>query len=354
MASQITGQEFTYSVGWGGQYGGTGGARENLMDPIVILDPTDTPLLNMLPKEDWSAPYVEWLTDSLPVLNTGGALEGADFGVGVNYSGTAVTGTRVRLKNCTQIQELGFAASRTAVQTSQRGMYAGVRNEYQYQLFRHMKALMRNIDGRISANGAEALGNSGDVANTGRLTTVLRGFTTVSCTANVNAAFATGSYASIRGSMDKLGADPDTMFVTSQVKVNISVGVLSGVLAPGGATTIAGNAGLLRRFNADAYEKEVSSIIDVMEDDFGRVVLIRDRWMPSAATTGTGVTGASQAYFLMDRSKVKIGFFQRPDHFPLPPNGDHQRGFVLAEWGLKLLHPGSLGIGYNVTDAAYS
>jgi hypothetical protein len=355
-----TGWEGSYDMDWGGKMaaGSNSANRENLMDPVVILDPTDTPLLNMLPKEEWPAPYVEWMTDIINATNTGGAAEGGEWAPGINDAadGASVTGARTRYKNNTQIMKIQFAASRTAIQTSQRGFTAGVRNEYQYHLFRSMKALMRNIDARISANGALCAGQTGNSTGTGssaRLTTVLRGFGSI-VTGNVNSTFATGSYANIRGLMDAAGADPDTMFVTSQTKVNISAGILAGTMVYGAASTIAGNAGLLRRFNADAYEKEVSSIIDVMEDDFGRVVLIRDRWMPNAAGTATGVTGTGSAYFIMDRSKVKVGFFQRPDHFPLPPNGDSQRGFVLAEWGMKLLHPKALGVGYNVTDAPYA
>jgi hypothetical protein len=341
-----TGWEGSYDVKWPGT--ANAGNRENLMDPIVILDPTDTPVLNMLPKEEWPAPYVEWLTDTLIATATGAAYEGAEWKPGVNFDDSASFLTsRVRYKNNTQINTIAFAATRSQIQTSQRGLTAGVRNEYQYQLFKAMKALMRNIDARIVVSGATAVCVTGDMA-TARFTCGLRGFTGAS-SVNVSGLFATASYASLRATMDTNGADPDTMFVNSPVKVAISAGVLGGTLIPNGGGTTAVQ-GLLRRFNADAYEKELSTIIDVMEDDFGRVVLIRDRWMPSANTTaGTGTT-AGAAYILLDRSKAKVGFFQRPDHFPLPPNGDSQRGFVLAEWGTKLLHPYAMGVGANVTN----
>jgi hypothetical protein len=352
-----TGYEQSYNVGWPSNVATTiqvsAGNRENLMDPIIILDPTDTPLVNMLPKEEWPAPYVEWLTDTLPTTATGGAPEGSDWTpYGLDGSAAAYT-NRTRYANNTQIMKHEFSVSRTQIQTSQRGMTAGVRNEYQYQLFKFMKNLLRSIDARVSSNISVTGATGTSATATTRLTRVIRGFSDTGksiIVTNVNGTFATATYGGLRAAMDAAGADPDTLFVTSPTKVAISIGVINGGLFTGGQSPATAN-GVLRRFTQDAFEKEISTVIDVMEDDFGRVVLIRDRWMPYTSATAANVTGASGAYFLMDRSKVKLGFFQRPDHFPLPPNGDSQRGFVLAEWGMKVLHPSAVGVGYNVTDS---
>ncbi len=333
-----------YGVGYppniAGATGSNIGNRENLMDPIIILDPTDTPFLNMMPKEEWTAPYAEWLIDTLNATTTGGALEGDDWSPSTYTAASNIA--RQRYANVTQILRADFAVTRTQVQTSQRGMTAGVRNEYQYQLFKSLKVLLRNTDARLVASGSSTVSSATGATGTTRRTQVLRGWQSAAVVTSVGGAFATGTFTTLHQKMDSLGADPDTLFVSSGVKLDISNLVLNlGTAFP--TTT-------LRRFNQDAFEKEISSVIDVIEDDFGRIMLVRDRWIPqSSATAANGSAGDGGAYFLVDRSKLKVGFFQRPDHFPLPPNGDSQRGFVLTEFGFKVLHPSAVGIGYNVT-----
>lgn len=356
-----TGYWSLYGVGLppniAGATGSAIGTRENLMDPIVILDPTDTPTLNMLPKEDVSAPYAEWLLDKLEATNTNVWNEGADFStatatsVSGSYLATGIA--RTRIANVAQINRVDFVVTRSMIQASQRGMAAGVRNEYQYQLFKHVKELMRNIDATLVASGS-AVGASATASP--RRTANIRGLldpaanpapsTAVQAVSiQVSGVFATASFAKLHQTMDSVGADPDTLFVSSGVKADISNLILN---VPGtfGAT----GAQLVRRVNQDQVDREWTSIIDIIEDDFGKIMVVRDRWIPSATATAATANIGSNAYFLVDRSKLKVSFYQRPDHFPLPPNGDAQRGFVLAEWMFKCLHPSAVGIGYNVSN----
>lgn len=326
------------------------GMRENLMDPIVILDPTDTPVLNMLPKEDVGAPYFEWLIDTLAATSTAVADDGADFSTAIGASGNA----RRRLANVTQIQRNDFVVTRSMVQSSQRGFAAGVRNEYQYQLFKHIKELMRNIDALLVASGSAVAASA---TASPRRTANIRGLldpganpapsTAVQAVSTqVSGAFTTASFAKLHQAMDAQGADPDTLFCSSGVKADISNLILN---VPGtfGAT----GAQIVRRVNSDQLDREWTSIIDIIEDDFGKLMIVRDRWIPSSTATAATANLGSNAYFLVDRSKLKVSFFQRPDHFPLPPNGDAQRGFVLGEWGFKCLHPSAVGIAYNVSNS---
>lgn len=326
------------------------GNRENLMDPVVILDPTDTPVLNLLPKEDISGPYVEWLIDKLAATSSAAVDDGADFSTAIGTTANA----RTRIANVTQINRIDFVVTRGMIQMSQRGLTAGVRNEYQYQLFKHIKELMRNIDVQIvtsgTAAGASATASPRRAASirglldpsyvTGGPSTAVQAVST-----QVSGVFATASFAKLHQTMDAQGADPDTLFVSSGVKADISNLILN---VPG---TFGGTGqNLVRRVNQDQVDREWTSIIDIIEDDFGKIMVVRDRWIPSATATAATAAINSNAYFLVDRSKLKVSFFQRPDHFPLPPNGDAQRGFVLAEWTLKCLHPSAVGIGYNVSN----
>jgi hypothetical protein len=113
----------------------------------------------------------------------------------------------------------------------------------------------------------------------------------------------------------------------------------------------------------DSSDRRVGAIVTVIEDDFGVMSVYRDRWAPTGSSTvtatATSVTAtaglaqaASGAYFLFDRKMVKLGVFQPPMHKALPPNGDYERGFVLAEIAVKVLHPSCVGYGYNITQTA--
>jgi len=182
---------------------------------------------------------------------------------------------------------------------------------------------------------------------------------------NVSGAFATGSFASLHRKLDELGATPDTMIVSSGVKADIS----NSIMGLGAAGTAYATAAV-RRINAYSTDKELSAIVEVIEDDFGRVQIYRDRWVPTASAangTATAVTGidltagsatafvkvaCAGSYYLFDKKMVKVGVFQPPVHKPLPPNGDYERGFVVAELSCKVLHPSAVGIGGNVSQTA--
>ena len=78
-----------------------------------------------------------------------------------------------------------------------------------------------------------------------------------------------------------------------------------------------------------------------------RATALVDRFVPTAATATNSLAGG--AFFLFDRASVRLAFWRPIRHYPLPPNGDHMRGYVHAGATLEVLSPRALGVGYNIT-----
>lgn len=341
MAAPTASTLTSYGLGWPLTIGSGGSAattnqRENLMDEITLIDPTDVPTWQMLAKVQVDGPYVEWQIDSLAATATAGTYEGWEFDL------TALSG-RTRLSNVVQYFATGFQVTRAEQLMSQRGLTAGVGgNEYRYQLGKKLKELARNMDARLVAVGtavASASGASGTAPRMASLRAWADGsYPAISTT--VSGAFATGSFLNLRAAMDKAGADPDTLLVSTGVKADVSILAL-------GLNATATNTSL-RRFVQDASSKTLGGVIEIIEDDFGQIMIVRDRWMNQASATAA-TTANAPFYLLFDRAKVQVGIFDAPHHTPLPPNGNHERGFIAAAITCKVAHPSALGFGHNVT-----
>lgn len=337
----------SYGVGWSPNFSGAAasgvGNKEQFLGEITIIDPKDTPTFALLAKEPWSAPYQEWPIDTLAATSTSPTWEAWEF------EATTLSG-RTRYNNVTQTYHRGMLVTRRQQQMSQRGVTQGVDNEYRYQLGKKLLELNRDINARIIAAGtavASATGSTGTAS--GSRMAAMRAFPIV--VTNVSGAWGSASYLNLHRKMDELGASPDTLLVSSGVKADISINVM------GLGTNVYGTAGgtsSIRRVTQQASDKRWGAVVDILEDDFGDVMIVRDRWLPTASATASGTAyGLATdvaAYFLFDKSKVKIGVFNPPEHKPLPPNGDYERGFVLAEFSLKILHPSCVGAGLNVTQ----
>ena len=343
MATFPTNAWSSYGVGWPVSIdsGGTASAvgnKEYFEGQITIISPKDTPFLGLVSKEPWSAPYQEWPIDTLAATSTAPSFEGWEFEAG------ALSG-RTRYSNVTQAFHRGLLVTRRQQQMSQRGVTQGVGDEYRYQLGKKLLELNRDLEARTLANGTAVVSASGTTGTaSGSRMGTRRAFPIV--VTNVSGAWGTASYLNLHRKMDELGADPDTLLVSSGVKSDIS----QTLMGLSGSASAANNS--LRRITQASTDKRWGAIIDILEDDFGDVMVVRDRWLPTASATAssTALANDAPAYFLFDRNMIKFGVFNPPEHKPLPPNGDYERGFVVAEVSLKVLHPSCVGAGMNVTQ----
>ena len=124
------------------------GNREDLVDYIYDVSPTETPLLSALPRAKATAVTHEWQTDALDAAGTNYLVEGDD-------AAAAVHTASVRLSNKCQI--LGKTSIVTGTQMAVS--HAGRDDERAYQLDKMMKAIKRDLDFAICDNNAKVTGN---------------------------------------------------------------------------------------------------------------------------------------------------------------------------------------------------
>jgi len=123
------------------------GNREDLIDIIYNVAPTDTPLISMIEKVEAKAVTHEWQRDTLATPANNSVAEGAD----ATY--TAVTVTQ-RLSNQTQISRKTFSIS----DTQEKVRTAGRKSEIRYQTIKQGKELRKDMELALIENGTQTTG----------------------------------------------------------------------------------------------------------------------------------------------------------------------------------------------------
>lgn len=123
------------------------GNREDLIDMIYNVAPTDTPLISMIDKVEATAVTHEWQRDTLATPANNSVAEGAD----ATY--TAVTVTQ-RLSNQTQISRKSFSIS----DTQEKVRKAGRKSEIRYQTIKNGKELRKDMELALIENGTLTTG----------------------------------------------------------------------------------------------------------------------------------------------------------------------------------------------------
>lgn len=226
------------------------GNREDLLDVITNISPTETPMFSRFKKNKAKATTHEWLTDSLAAAADNANVEAGDY----TFS---KRNPRTRLQNWTQIFVTPVEVSDTqrAVDT------AGIEDEFAYQLTKALKEHARDIEYAL----VSGTGNSGASGTARRLKGVLAWIST-----NVVTGTGTGSEAltesMFNDALQKIweqGGHPDVVFANGFQKRQISSFTASNT-----------------KF-VNASEKEVIQGVDVYDSDFGRVKIVADRFMPA-------------------------------------------------------------------------
>lgn len=224
------------------------GNREDLLDVITNISPTETPMFSSFGKAKAKSTYHEWLTDSLAAATANAHVEGADY----SFSKRAA---RTRLGNWTQIFQTPVEVSDTQRVVES----AGVEDEFAYQMAKALKEHARDIEYAL----VKGTGNSGASGTARELKGVLSWIST-----NVETGTGTGNEALTEDMFNDAlqsiwsnGGKPDTAFANGFQKRQIS----------------AFTAGSTKFVQAD--EKELIAGVDVYDSDFGRIKIVADRFM---------------------------------------------------------------------------
>ncbi len=336
--------------------------REDLIDVAMNLDKQKTAAVFLAaPKTVANGLVHEWLLDQLPAVDTTGQPEGNDWA-----SSTIVS--RTRMNNAVQTFMRGFAVSKDAIEYSLKGKAPGVSNEYEHQVNAFLLATEQSIDTRIVGVGTGtgqtsiAAASSG-VGTVGALMGGIRAWSIATCvsTVAITASVTNNVQVSIAGAWSRSkflglheymfmsGANPDTLAVSPGVKADITADILGEVAA--GSANASGGLALTpvvpRQVHTDASGSEFTQDIQFMRTDFGRVAILVDRFIPNAATASNANIGG--AYFLYERSKLRVAFWRPLRHYPIPPSGDAVKGYVHCGVTLENLHPNAVAVAHNIT-----
>jgi hypothetical protein len=294
---------------------GAGGLREDLLDVIVNISPTETPMLSGFKKSKANGTLHEWTTDTLGTATNTTVVEGADF------SDPTLT-ARVRHSNYCQINREGFQVSDTLDAVDKVGIKGG---EYEYQLAKALKNIARGMEvaivkGESAAGSASAARGSRGISDSTTGGTGTGWVTTNSATMGTND-ITEAVYNNMLQEIFIQGGNPDTTYAHGWNKRKIS----------------AFTAGSTK--NIESFAKKLVLSVDVYESDFGLQRIILDRYMPEKAVS------------ILQKDMWSVAMLRPVKHTPLAKVGSARRGMVESEWTLVSYNQAASGTVFNTSTA---
>lgn len=299
------------------------GIREDLVDEIYDVSPTDTPVLSLCGRIEVSNTTHEWQTDVLGASANNAVIEGDD-------ATTDATVATVRLTNLTQISDKVARISGTgrAVTT------AGRQDELDYQVMKRAKELKKDQEKVICDNKAKVAGND-------TLARQCAGIPAYIVTNIDDAADATAAAG--------LGADAHTDGTARAFTEDLLKGVMKLCWDNGAEPTVLMTGGFNRQiastFSATGVQKAEDKVMhrtySVYESDFGDLKIIPNREMEARTA------------LVIDPNYIKVGFLpgRNMKQTPLAKTGDSDRVQILSEYTVQVSNGKAHGAVYDLTTS---
>lgn len=270
--------------------------REDLLNVLTNLSPTDTQLITGLGVNSASATRHEWLTDTLTAVKNNAFIEGVDA--------TYPTITNpARLLNYTQIFRQGYNVSDTerAVNT------AAFNDRYAYEGVKALKMLKNDMEYAVMRGslvcGSASAGQLQGIKNWLSLVTAQSGISLTELILN--------DY--FQNVWNK-GTEVNAIYAGMYIKRKISAFTANSTM------------------NLDAADRRLVNAIDIYEADAARIVkLFAHRHVTIAADTNYDVVGLNEDLW-------KIAYLRKPFDREIPRTGDSTKGEVVAEATLECHH----------------
>ena len=306
------------------------GNREDLVDIIYSISPTETPFMSGVAKTKATNTLHEWQTDALAPVAANAVVEGAD----ISY--VTVTPS-VKETNYTQISTKGIKVSGTQDSVTA----AGRNNELAYQVAKGAKELKRDMEVALLSNVAKAAGNATTARKLGGCQTW----------------FETNVDAGVSGSGAGNGAirtdGTQRAFTESQLK-----GVLVSCYNEGGNPNmimvnafnkqkLSGFTGGSTRFDA-AEDRRLITSIDVYESDFGTMQVSPNRFIRGANGTAAKI---GQDAHILDMEYWAVSFLRDFSLQNPAQTADADQRFMVAEYTLESRNEKASGL---ITDLTTS
>jgi len=306
------------------------GNREDLVDIIYSISPTETPFMSGIAKTKATNTLHEWQTDALADVAANAAVEGA----AISY---ATLTPSVKETNYTQISTKGIKVSGTQDSVTA----AGRNNELAYQVAKSAKELKRDMEVALLSNVAKAAGNATTARKLGGCQTW----------------FETNVDAGVSGSGAGNGAirsdGTQRAFTEAQLK-----GVLVSCYNEGGNPNmimvnafnkqkLSGFTGGSTRFDA-AEDRRLITSIDVYESDFGTMQVSPNRFIRGANGTSAKI---GQDALILDMEYWACSFLRDFSLQTPAQDADADQRFMVAEYTLESRNEKASGL---ITDLTTS
>ncbi len=288
--------------------------KEDLLNLITNLTPTETQLVAGLGQSSASAVNHQWLTDTLSAVKANKFVEGADASL------PTITNPQ-RLVNVTQICRQAFSVSGTERAVDQ----AGFNDRFSYEGEKAMDMLKNDMELALM-NGTLVSSASTNAARS------LRGVkASLSLTSNGTSSVSL---------TEKLFNDQmQVVWDTSKEEVDEVYGdmyikrKISGFTA--GATK-----------NIDSADKRLINSVDVYEADAAKLVKVFAHRYVNLSSSGSALDGHDIVYIKND--KFKIAYLRKPFMVDLAKTGDADKAEIITELTLECLNPtaGFVGKGF--------
>jgi hypothetical protein len=283
------------------------GNREQLLDMIASVSPTDTPFMSGIGKAKATATFVEWQTDALAAAAANSQLEGDD------YSAAAITPT-VRIGNRCQISAKPFTITRTEDIINK----AGRGTEMAYQLVKKTKELKRDMEFVLTQNQASVTGNTTTARKLGSLETMLT--TNDVINGDTGGGFTSGNWVLI-------GDGTQRAFTESLLKTAWQNCFTSGgdpdvlMVGPFNKSVVSGFTGNATRMDKSEDMKLVAAI-DVYVGDFGEVKVKPNRFQ------------RERTAFLLQMDMFQVAYLDPITPTDLGKTGDANKKLLTVEYTL--------------------
>lgn len=282
--------------------------REDLLDIITNISPTDTPVFSSISKGTASGTLHEWGEDTLAAAAPDKAhVEGDD-----PVYPAAVE--RLRPNNNTQILTNPFSVTRTQDKVAK----AGISSEVAYQATKKMEEHKLDIEAAILNNaiaGSVGVSGTGAAAGTGRAMKPLEAY--IDATHKVNKAAGALLEADINTGMEVAwndGGKVDTIICSSKGKRKIT-------------SFLSASTGKTIEMTQNSERRNINRV-DVYEGDFGVVRVIPNR----ALVAGVGSATATETHiYLLEMGRIQYDFLTPPMVEELARTGDSVNRWVYSE-----------------------
>lgn len=285
-ASRVQGFEFT-------NRSGVGDAKESLWDMIVTIDPLETFVSSNAPTVKVGDIQHQWVQKNPRSVASRSAVEGKD----PTFDNTSTS----RDSNWTQIIQIGYelTGSRVAANTIGGDLMSRERNEA-------MRSLKNSLEFDL-IRGTLVTGN----ASTARRMKGMTSFASTLATSQSGVSLSEKILNDYLGNAWDQGTEIDTLLVGKVLKARIS-GFTSG-----------------NTKNVEASEATLYGRVDVLDTDYGRVRVLKHRYVTQSGDTNYDLLGYDSGY-------VHVGVFRSPKVEALAKTGDSEREQVIGEFTLQV------------------